>query len=282
MEKDIYLDEDYYLQGTPDVVRHYSRLHEDRENIWIIEKLYYSEALEKYNQFITKVAQFIRSIGYKKPLESSFCLSLMIHLGYLSHDMKFSDLPPNLEKEITCKLGINIVTGDGCCRNYSAIHQDVFGELGLDSELFYCYQGHNTFNRAKRARSNHVINLIQHEGVTYGIDMYNLNNLFHFIDPFLLAEISTTRRSVLRYKPYTELEYGISSIEDVQEKLKRFAEYTQTRPINPFDYEAGLKYEMKRKIREQENLFRDFHEETKVLKKEIKDSIDAVNAELHK
>ena len=49
MEKDIYLDEDYYLQGTPDVVRHYNRLHEDRENIWIIEKLYYPEALGYYN-----------------------------------------------------------------------------------------------------------------------------------------------------------------------------------------------------------------------------------------
>lgn len=281
MKKTIY-NEDSYLSGDPSIIQHFEKSFAERENVWLIEKLYYQEALEKYEQFIAKVADLIRSLGYKNSLESSFCLSYLIHNGYLSHDLSFSDLPPDQEKEITCRFGINIVLGDGCCRNYSGMHRDVFQKLGLSSENLYCYQGNHAFNIPKQSRANHVINLINYEGLAYGIDLYNLNNLFHFINPFSLAEISTTRRTLLRYKPYTEIEYGESTFEDILEKIKRFEEYASKRAINPFDYEANLKYELKRRIRREEDLYQDFHEETKLLKKEIKESVDEVNRGLYK
>lgn len=278
MHVDKYLDEDYYLGGTPDVIKHYNRFYEKIEDIWLIEKLLYSEALGKYDLFITKVAEFIKSLGFKNGYEASVCLSYLIHNGFLSNDLEFSDMPPNQLAEITCRYGINIVLGDGCCRNYSAIHKEVFEQLGYHSELFRCYQGSNTFNRAKYAKANHVINLIQHEGVTYGIDMYNLNNLFHFIDPFILREISTSRRLHLRYKPHSELEYGESTVDEINQKIERFARYAEARAINPFDYEAGLKYKTKRKVRGHEKDYRDFHEYTKILKKEIKESVESVTS----
>ena len=282
MKVNKYYDEDYYLGGTPDVVKFYNHLYEERENIWIIEKMLYEEALKKYELFITKVAELIRKLGFKNGLEASFCLSHLIHNGYLSYDMSFSDMPPDQLKEITCKYGINIVLGDGCCRNYAGIHQDVFSHLGYPSELFPCYQGINTFNRAKYAKANHIINLIQHEETTYGIDMYNLNSLFHFINPFVLREISTTRSSHLRYKPHNELENGQLNVEEIKQKLERFATYSQEKSINPFDYEADLKYKTKRKVRGAEGAFRAFHEDTKILKKEIKESVEEANVRFNK
>ena len=260
MEKLKYLDEEYFLQGTPDVLKHYNDKFEDRENVWIIERMFYKEAIAKYDEFITKLAKFIRSLGHKNALDTSFCLSYLIHCGYLSHEKKFSDRAPNEGTEITSNLGINIILGDGCCRNYSSIHKDVFSKLGLPSEYFYCYQGVQLFGKTQALPANHVINLIQYEGTTYGIDMYNLNSLFHFIDSHNLQEISTERRSILRYKPYYELEMGESTIEDIKRKLEIFAAYAQQRAINPFDYEANLKYNTKSKVRSQEKAFQSFHE----------------------
>jgi len=277
-----YRDEDYFLQGTPDVIKYYNKVFEENENGWIVEGLFYKDALGKYEEFITILAEFIRSLGYKNSIDRSFCLSYLIHSGYLSHDMRFSDKAPNRANEITSKLGINIILGDGCCRNYSSLHSDVFRRLGLLSEYFYCYQGSNAFNRAKAHPANHVINLIEHEDNIYGIDMYNLNNLYHFIDPYNLQEISTNRRTVLRYKPYYELGMGESTIEEIKSKLQRFADYSSRRAMNPFDYEANLKYEIKREVRSQESEFRGFHEDTKKLKKEIKEAVDEVNARLNK
>ena len=282
METPKYIDDEYLLQGTPDVIKHFKKVHEDKENIWIVENLFYKDALAKYDEFITKVAEFIRSLGYKNSLDSSFCLSHLIHSGYLSHDEKFSDKAPDEETEITTKLGINIILGAGCCRNYSSIHRDVFSRLELPSNYFYCYQGHNLMNRAKVALANHVINLIEFDGNMYGIDMYNLNNLFHFVDSFNLQEIPTERRGLLRYKPYYELGMGESTIEDIRKKLEAYAEYATRKAINPFDYEADLKYRIKRKVIRQKDEFKAFHEDTKVLKKEIKECVDEVNARLHK
>ena len=282
MEKSKYFNEDYYLQGTPDVIKYFHRTFEERENIWLAEKKVYSEALGKYDSFISQVAEFIKSLGFKNSYEATCCLSYLIHNGYLSDNMSFSDMPPDQLTEITCKYGINIILGDGCCRNYSAIHQDVFGKLDYVSEQFPCYQGINTFNRAKYARANHIINLIQHEGITYGFDMYNLNNLFHFINPFVLQEISTYRRSNLRYKPYHELENGYSTIEELRKKIERFSHYAEQRAINPFDYEADLKYKTKRKIRGRAGDYRDFHDATKTLKKEIRESVEEANRKFFK
>ena len=282
MEKNKFLDEEYYMQGTPDVIKHYQKIHEDRENVWIIERIMYQDALQKYEEFIIKLAKFIRSLGYKNSLDTSFCLSYLIHCGYLSVDKEFSDKAPDPETEITAKLGINIILGDGCCRNYSSIHHNVFSRLGLPSEYFYCYQGIQLFGKTKAVPANHAINLIEYDGNTYGIDMYNVNNLFHFIDSHNLQEIATERRSILRYKPHYELEMGESTIEDIKRKLERFAECAKKRAINPFDYEADIKYEIKKKIRSQEAEFEDFHQETKSLKKEIKECVATANAGLHK
>ena len=54
------------------------------------------------------------------------------------------------------------------------------------------------------------------------------------------------------------------------------------RQVNPFDYEADLKYELKRRVRREEDIYQAFHEETKLLKKEIKESVDEVNRGLYK
>ena len=282
MTKTNYMDEEYFLQGTPDVIKHFKEIYEDKENIWIVEKIFYKEALDKYDEFITRVAEFIRSLGYKNALDSSFCLSYLIHSGFLSCNQMFSDKAPTEAKEITAKLGISIILGDGCCRNYSSIHRDVFEKLGLSSTNFYCYQGTNILNRATLSGANHVINLIEFEGNIYGIDMYNLNNLFHFINSLNLQEISTNRKSILRYKPYYELSMGESTIEDIRKKLEIFGEYATRESLNPFDYEAGIKYKIKRKVIRQNKEFKAFHEETKVLKKEIKECVDEVNARLNK
>ena len=272
MQKSIF-NEDVYFR-SPETLKKFKEIHEKQQAIWDKEQETFSNEIQKYDILIEEIAELIKKLGYHSSLDCSIILSYMISHGYLSYDQTFKGQNPNPETEISICLGTSIIRGEGCCRNYAKMHQDVFNRLKRSSQLFYCYEGSKFFGIEKNHQANHVINLIWYDNNVYGIDTYNNNHLFHFNSALSMKEVSTTLATPLRYKPYYELLTGESTLKDIKEKLIKYKEYSNRPIINPFIYEDEIVWATKIKMDEHSSILRDFHEKTKVLKKELKESIE--------
>ena len=266
-------DEDNYLDGNPFYLRFFEETYQKNKSKWHQELKDFYPVFKLYDELVTEIAIFIKHLGYTSSIDCSIILSYLINCGYLSHNLEFNSKVPNENEEIDSCMGTNIVIGNGCCRHFASMHTDVFSKLGIETSKFYCYDGDNPFNRAKRMSANHVINLIEYDGNMYGIDLYNSNRLFRFRKPFILTSITTYTNSELRYKPYYEIIRGESTLEDIIAKIALFEEYSKRRWINPYDYYDGIKIETESRLRRSEDDMMDFHEETKLLKKEISEEM---------
>ena len=271
-------NEDNYLDGNPIYIRYFEASYRANLKKWQEEQEEFSSVLENYDELVTKIALFIKHLGYTSSIDCSMTLSYLINCGFLSHDMAFESEPPKTGQEIDYSLGTNIVIGNGCCRNFTQMHLDVFQKLGIPLQKFYCYEGINPFNRAKNANANHVISLIEFADNLYGIDIYNSDRLFHFRDSFTMTSISMNYTNHLRYKPYYEITHEGATLEDILAILEKFGEYSKKRSINPFDYCDHIKFETGRRLRRLEDEMMDFHEETKTLKKDIHDEMKEILA----
>ena len=275
MEKSIY-NLDSYINGNPEQLNTWAREAENIEDIWLIERILHKDLVAKYDEFITKVAELIRNLGFSSSIECSLIISHLIKNGFLSDEMSFNWENVDEDKELMCNIGTSIVSGEGCCRHLSSIQKDIFRKLGLFIKEFYCYYGDNTYNRGANEQANHVIGLIEHEGYQYGIDMGNDDRLYHFLTPTILRELAISNPEHLLYKPYYELRVGApSSIEEIKRNLEKYRELSETIHLHPYDYEANFRQEAHRRLRRLEDTLRDFHEDTKILKKEITEGLQA-------
>ena len=273
MEKSAY-NEDNYLDGNPFYIRFFEETKEANLRQWDREQKEFSKALSLYDEYITRIASFIKHLGYKSSIDCMMTLSHLINCGYISNNLTFTADSP--KEEITCSMGTSILRGTGCCRNFSQMNQEVFEKLALETVKFYCYQGNNAFNRAKNAYANHVINLVKYDGNVYGLDSYNRDRLFHFIDSYTLREINPNGGYNLRYKPYYELIQNESTLESIKERLARFEEYSKRKTISPFDFHDEIRFETKRHLREKEDDMLTFHQETEELRKSIISEMEEV------
>ena len=194
----------------------------DRE---VVLKLYaeesklYSDIFKEYYKFINILVNFMKSLNLSNSIEYSVALQLLIYNGYLSNEMKFDRKEPTNELLKDC--GINIVMGEGCCRNFTDFHYDVM--LGLNQYIrnFHCAKP-KLFQNIKTMRANHILNLIKFDNLLYGIDLSNASRLFKFVDGYTLREISFNSRIKLRNKPYYELIYNNSTVDDILESINQF------------------------------------------------------------
>ena len=240
----------------------------ERKIIWDREKTIFKDALEQYDDFISKIAVLIHELGYSSVLECSLMVGYLIDNGYLSYDFDFIDGNP--KKEIIHRLGTSILTGTGCCRNYSNMLKDVLSCMNEYVDTMFCYQGKIKFTNNK---ANHMINLVKHEDYIYGLDLYNNKKLFRFENPIELKEITYARHSSLLYKPDYEVLVGETDWDTVKEKLKLFQDMSEKKTIGHFEYEKYYKRAVRNKMDNEHDRLFDFHEKTKLLKKEIADSI---------
>ena len=163
---------------------------------------------------------------------------------------------------------MSIINGSGCCRNISAIAKEVLDKLNYDNSLLYCHEGSHFFKRTKSLPANHVINLIHHDDNIYGIDLYNSDILYQFKDEFIMQSCAGFYSGKLRYKPYYELIVGESDIDDMLDTVDLFQKESKKKKISFLEYEEN-RYEVRKKMREEEEKLDDFFDKTKVLKKEI-------------
>ena len=231
------------------------------------------ESLEKnkdiikyYDIYLDYIADELLKLKLKSSLDYSIALGYLINKGYLSEELNFDS--EVTDKEIIGKLGISILQGSGCCRNICDMQKDIFDRLNIIIIPFYCYQGFD-FNKGLNKQANHIINLVEYNNNLYGIDLYNDSLLYHFKKPFIMKSISSEVDSKLRYKPYYEIVIDGRNIEEIKDRVKKFEMYSKEKPINYFEYEMGIRYEVENILFENKNELNDFHNKTKLLRKNI-------------
>lgn len=173
------------------------------------------DLLELYDNFIDKCARLCRELKVNN--DSLSCTNLigsLISLGIFSNssdDFNYGVV----NKEIDFFEGINIVKGEGVCRNFSSFTYDVLDRLNLDVENVWC----SAFNNLNK--TNHTINLVKYKGKFYGVDVYN-NLLFSFVNQTDLVSlfndsIAACCLTLLKYLTYDGL-----SMENLLNKLNDF------------------------------------------------------------
>ncbi len=270
-------NEEIYLNNDPEALKEFQKEYQERQARILSEKEKFSNVIKNYDELITKVAAFIRSLGYKSAIDNSLLVSFLIRNAYLSHDLIFTDEPQDFNKEISSHLGTSIVAGNGCCRNYSRMHKDVFDKLGIPMRELYCYSGGNAAFGARNAQANHVVSLIEHDNQFYCLDLYNNNRLYRFKNSLILSELSIFSKTSLRYKPYYEIFTGESDIYKIIEQLDIFRRCAKQKSLSGFEYEDEIKYQMINRLHKlhYDCVFDDFHEKIQPLKKEIHDEMES-------
>lgn len=265
MKKTKYNEKVYLLE--PEVYGYFEDIGLQNLENQASEKEEFQDVLINYDKFIEEVAELLHQLGYSSALECTNMVSYLIRNGYLSQDAFFINQSPDAKGEISHRLGTSIIMGQGCCRNYANMLRDIYKIMGIPTDNLYCYQG--LLRRGQNRPANHVINLVEHEDNLYGIDMYNGNRLFHFINALVLREISTNSSLGLLYKPYYEVVMGEGNLNTIKAKMRCYKDYSSKGIISPFEYEDSIKYDTFRRMEDSKNKLCDFHEKTKSLKKEI-------------
>ena len=66
---------------------------------------------------------------------------------------------------------------------------------------------------------------------------------------------------------------GEADLTQIKQRIKRFQDYSTRPTINPFTYEDDIRYGAIKRVKEEGDALYQFHKKTKVLKKDIAQSI---------
>ncbi len=206
-------------------------------------------------------------MGFNNSLEYGIAISYLIHNGYLCYDKDFKH--EENKNEIDARYGLTILKGYGCCRNFSDITRDMMMLLDYFVKNLYCYQGNIYQVRNYRRKSaNHVINLIEYDGVKYGMDLFNGCILYRFKNPIILESISETSCLRLANKPYYEIIRGENDIDDILKEIEDYSNEAKKSVISPLEY-GEIKAAVTNSLNIRKNDLDGFHNETREMKKKI-------------
>ena len=219
------------------------------------EKLY-GDIFKEYEKFLLELIKLLKSINLSNTLEYSIALGYLIWNGYLSKDLKYNR--NEAKNELRKNRGINIILGEGCCRNFSDLHYDIMKKLNEYVRKYYC-ASRVLFKPLNITESNHVLNIIEYDDLLYGMDLYNQSRLFKFIDGFNLKDISFFSNVKLRNKPYLNLIYTDEMIDDIVNDIKIYEEDSKKRHMSAFEYYDYLLPTITEYLNSQKDAFIDFH-----------------------
>ncbi len=267
MGKNIY-NENVYLSNDKEAMDTFLRKKEEYQLLYALERLQHEEVLKLYNKYLLLVRDLLKSFSFNSSLEYSIALAYLIHKGYLSFNKEFKS--KEIQDEIHSRYGTTIIRGYGCCRNFSDMTRDMLMLLNYYVKNLYCYLPNLSLPKsAIYKQANHVINVIEYDGVKYGIDLLNSCALYRFKNPLTLERISSFDNDKIRNKPYFEIITGDSSLDEIKEELKDFNAERKKRTISPLEYEDEIKPETIIYMNEHKSILDEFHNDTNQIKEGI-------------
>lgn len=267
MKKNIY-SEKVYLTGDKDAMDTFLKKREKGHLLHVMQRMVHQEEIIEYNKFLLLVRDLMKSFKLNTSLENAIALSYLIHHGYLSYNKEFDN--KETKNEIDARLGMTVVSGHGCCRNYSDMGYDVLRLLDFYVKKLYCYLPNLSLPKSAGLKeANHVINLIDFDDVKYGIDLYQGCSLYRFKDSFTMSKLSMMYDDRIRFKPYYELLTGEGTLESIKKEIEEYALESKKRTISAIVYEDVVRPETIAFMGRQKDILEDFHNETNEMKEHI-------------
>ena len=267
MGKSLY-SEKIYLANDQEAIQYFQE--QRRKNLIAREahRLQYQEIIKNYNRYLLVLRDFMKSLGLNTEIENTIALAWLIKHGYISVDKEFTGTEE--KDEILGRYGLSIIEGKGVCRNYSEMAYDEMRLLNYYSKQLYCYWPNLSLPKSATVKkANHVINLIEHDGVIYGIDLYNGCALFHFTEPLTLERITLKTGKKIRYKPYYEYILGESTEQQIGAHLLDFEKSSKMKTISAIEYEDEIYPDTISFMNNHKNICEDFHRETQDMKEKL-------------
>lgn len=101
------------------------------------EKIEYVDILSEYDSLIEDTSSFYKdNLKISNPIEAYICYTSMIELGCFSKnsDYQYADA----DYEIRGNYGINIIDGNGVCRNNASFLTDILKSMGYEANTICC------------------------------------------------------------------------------------------------------------------------------------------------
>ena len=219
-----YYDERYYLSRfgiTERKLLEYWKEKNKSDNE--VEMTKYSSLISAYDSYIKLAGKLINEVSLDNSISKGVLISLLLQAGAFSYDdFKYG----NVDDILNTRLGLNVITGEACCRNVSNFMTDIFKSNGDFCEnLTVTYLKKKDKRKATREIANHMINLICYNGILYGFDIFdNFGTLYFFLNSYELLPIDSKEHSFMYYKPYLDYVYNHLSFEDLKNRLLLFKE----------------------------------------------------------
>lgn len=264
------------MKKSPDVVKTIELAKMEQFESYYEDSKKYGDTFIEYNKFINKLVSFLKKMNLNSSIEFSIAIKYLIDNGYLSKDGVFYRKEPI--NEFQSRYGLNIIDGNGVCRNYAYFHNDVMKKLGEYCKRYFCASC--SCENAENMSANHILNLIKYNDCLYGIDLAKKLKLHIFVTCWMLQEISIATKmsakkdftdiDILYYKPYLEMTSEMCSFEDIQENLKLFGECSIVKDyISPKEYYNSILPKTIKYLAKERDTFTDFHIETLDIKNNI-------------
>ena len=268
MAKNIY-NENVYLSNDSSAMMYFGEKREKNLRKQVDQRIKYIKIIEEYNRFLLVLRNFMKTLGLNSEIENAIALAWLERNGYLSFNKNITN-GQEAKNEILGRYGMSILGGYCVCRNISEMAYDVLRLLDYYVKQLYVYQPNLSLPTSARLKqANHVINLIEHEGVNYGIDLCNGCGLYRFKNKLTLEKITQEIGGKLRYKPYYEFIVGQSTQEEIGKQLKQFEIDSKKRTIAPVEYELGIYPDTIQFMNAHKDMCEDFHIETNETKGNI-------------
>ena len=264
MSKDAKTNDKYYIGPKPsqkEIDRALEMFQTHRMQS-IKEDVTYREAIKEYRIYIRMIAELLNELKLpNNPLYYSIVLQRMIYRGYCS--LKEYKYVYDVQDILTFTSGINIIAGEGVCRNSTCFIEDVLKKLDFPTEKFYC-NCQSTSRQRKAKPANHVLNIITIDGIKYGYDSTNQFFLRFINDSDLRTYLPTGEEVIFHFKPYAFLALeGIT--QDIPEKMRTYRNASLASQISDEEvYEIIVRStELINKNEEAFNMFKDHTQERK-------------------
>jgi len=159
------------------------------------EKIEYVNIFDEYNNIIKDISLFYKNdLKINNPIEAYICYTSMIKLGYFSdnYDYKYQVA----SNEVIGNYGINIIDGNGVCRNNASLLTDVMSSMGYDAYTICCnlintnkpidketYIYNNHLLRKKTSILDFDINFDTKEIANHAVTVVKYNDKLYIFDP---------------------------------------------------------------------------------------------------
>lgn len=229
------------------------------------EQVNFPEAKKEYHIYIRMLSEILQELKLpNNPLYYSIILQRIIYRGFCSiNKYRYEEDARDI---LNYTEGINVIAGEGVCRNSTAFIQDVLKKLDFPNERFYCNSNRTAYKR-KIGRVDHVLNIITIDGVKYGYD--STNKMFlRFVNEFdLKATFPTGEQIIQHFKPYAALSSG-DTLEEVKAKMETYHESSVTPQISEEEVNKIIVKSVDL-VNKNEKMFKAFKEYTQERKEKI-------------